>query len=117
MTDRLATIHRRQRRDIRLLYATLSDAVENAIARQTRQKAGGEAITEADRQAVMREVDAALDVIWGRFPGDPDGAIRQVVLRDTRAARLQPLDAAVREWRKAMPRGLRGLIETEARRG
>ncbi len=109
--DPLGGIVRRQRRDIRLLYRTLADAVRNSMAQHPDPN---RPITEADRVAIMREVDRGLDVIWGTRPGDPNAAIRQITLRDTRAARFRPLDAAIKGWRKAMPRQLRERIEQEA---
>lgn len=112
MTDRdpLGSIHRRQRRDIDLLYATLAVAVSNAVA----DMPGDQLLTSLHRDAILREVDAGLNVIWGRYPGDPDAAIHQVVVRDTGAARFGPLDAAVQDWRKAMDKDLLALIDEEA---
>lgn len=113
MTDPLRTLDQRQRRDIRALYTTLADAVENAVTRQLRTGDGSRPITEADRQAIMREVDHGLDVLWGHERG-ADSAIRQIVTRDTRAARLQPLNDAVRRWKNAMGRRLWERVRQEA---
>jgi hypothetical protein len=113
MSDPLRAIVARQRRDVSLLHDVLADAIENAVRRHT---APGQPITHLDRLHIMREVDAALDVIYGRAPGDSDAALRDVVLRDTRAARLLPLDEAVKEWRSAMPTSLRERVEADARR-
>lgn len=112
MTDRspLAPILRRQRRDVRLLYRAFADAIGNAVDRLPGDH--DRPLTEADRQVIMREVDAALDVLWGR-----DGAIGHIVTRDTRTARLLPLEGAVRRWKRAMPRSLRERVEQEARGG
>lgn len=115
MTDRspLAGIVHRQRRDIRLLYRTLADSIRNATAQHPNPD---RPITEADRLAIMREVDRGLDVIWGAHKGDPNAAIRQITIRDTRAARYRPLDEAIKVWRQALPRQLRQRIEKEAQR-
>jgi len=112
MTDRdpLRAIARRQRRDIGQLFTTLSDAIANATARMD----GDAPMTERDRAAIMREVDAGLDVIFGAYRGDERGALRQLILRDTRAARYEPLDTAVSAWRSEMPRRLRELVEDAA---
>lgn len=113
MTDRdpLATIIRRQRRDVRLLYRTLADSVRAAVGRED---APQRAVTEADRVRIMRAVDEGLGVIWGRYHGDEDAAMRHIILRDTAAARYRPLDAAVRDWRRALPATVRERIEEEA---
>ena len=114
MTDRSPVdgLMRRQRRDIRLLYRTLGDAVRNAV---TSAGAPDRVITEADRAAIMREVDRGLDAIWGNAPGS-DSAMRRIVVRDTQAARFRSLERAVGDWRRALPRALRARIEEEAHR-
>lgn len=112
-TDPLAGVFRRQRRDIRLLYRTFADAIRNTEARDGNPD---RPITEADRVAIMREVDAGLNVVWGAYRGDPNAAVRQITLRDTRAAHYRPLDMAIKDWRQALPRSLRMRIEEEARR-
>lgn len=119
MTDRdpLRPILRRQASDTNVLYRTLGDALENAIARQTRQDAPGAMITERDRAIIMREVSRGLDIVWGAHRNDPNAAIRTVVLRDTTAARFAPLDEAVRAWRERMSRELRRRVEEGAQRG
>jgi len=108
MTDALTSIARRQRQDINILYATLSDAIDNAVARHATP---GQQMTETVRRQIMAEIDRSLDVIYGRYPGDERAAIRAIVIRDTRLARLAPLDVAVRRWRKAMPNDLRTRVE------
>lgn len=112
MTDRdpLRAIQQRQRRDIFGLYRTLDDAIQNAVDRLPGER--DRPITEADRVAIMREVDRSLGVLWGA-----GGAVEQIVTRDTRAARLVPLEAAVRRWKRAVPRSLWERIEGEARDG
>ena len=115
MSDPLRTIERQQRRDIRLLYTVMADAIESAATRQKRQKASGAPITEADRSAIMREVDDALAAIWGRFRGDPDAEKRRIGLREAHAAQLVPLDDAVKRLRKVLPRSVMQRIEAEAR--
>jgi len=111
MTDRdpLRAIARRQRRDIGLLFTTLGDAIENATARRD----GDAPMTERDRAAIMREVDAGLDIVFGAYRGG-ESALKDIILRDTRAARYEPLDAAVSAWRSEMPRRLRELVEDAA---
>lgn len=113
MSDRdpLSSIVRRQRRDIRLLYRTFADSVRNAVAQHPDPD---RPITEADRVAIMHEVDAGLDVIWGAYPGDPNAAVRQITVRDTRAVRFRALDTAIKDWRRALPPPLRERIEQEA---
>jgi hypothetical protein len=110
MTDPLRVIERRQQRDIDLLYATLGDAIRNAVA----DVSSDQVFTTMHRDAILREVDAGLSVIWGHYPGDPDAALRQIVQRDTRAARFGPLDDSVRRWRKAMDADLLSRVEDEA---
>lgn len=107
--DALATIQRQQRRDITLLYRTLADAIRNVVPAD-----GDRPVTQQDRAAIMREVDRSLDVIFGRYPGDPNAALRTVVIRDTNRARLQPLDAAVREIRRALPVEIVDAFERDA---
>lgn len=114
MSDPLQPILTRQRRDVALLFETLGDAIANALVRAG---ATNQPMTPGTYRTVMQEVDAGLDVIFGRFPGDPNAAVRQVVVRDSRLARLQPLDAAVRRWQGAMTLALRSRVEEEARRG
>jgi hypothetical protein len=111
MTDPLRTVDQRQRRDVRMLYRTLADAIGNAVDRLPGER--DRPVTEADRAAIMREVDAGLDVIWGQKRG-AESAVRTIVTRDTRAARLKPLDAAVTAWRRAMPQQLWARVKQEA---
>jgi len=110
--DPLRAIARRQRRDITTLFQTLGDALENATARMD----GDAPMTERDRAAIMREVDAGLDVIFGDRPG-ADSALKDIILRDTRAARYEPLDATVRAWRSEMPDALKRRIEDDVLEG
>jgi hypothetical protein len=53
-------------------------------------------------------------VIFGRFEGDPDAALRVLVIRDADLARLLPLDEAVQSIRNALPVELLTLVESEA---
>lgn len=110
MTNPLAPIQRRQRQDIALLFETLGDAISNAVAHASAPDA---AMSAADRLRIMGEVDIALAAIWGHAEGG-ESAIRDIVLRDTQLARLAPLDAAVKQWRKVLPSDLRARIEMEA---
>jgi hypothetical protein len=114
MSDPLAPLVRRQRRDINTLFGTLADAMENAFARHTTP---GQPVTNTDRVRIMADVDRALDVIYGNRPNDPEAALWTVVVRDTRAARFRPLDAAVKRWKGAMTSALRARVEREAQRG
>lgn len=110
MSDRLRTIEQRQRRDVRLLYTTLGDAIENAFARHTTP---GVPITTLDRLRIMADVDRSLAVIYGPQRGI-DGALTEIVVRDTTAARFEPLDVAVNQWKASTTRTLRDRIEAEA---
>jgi hypothetical protein len=111
-SDPLSPIARRQTADVNLLYRTLTDALAVSLERSTQP---GGLLTAAGKAAIMREIDHSLDVIFGRYQGDPDAALRTIVERDTALARLAPLDEAVQEMRKAMPKDLRDLVESEAR--
>lgn len=113
ITDHLRTIEQRQRRDVRLLYSTLGDAITNAFARHTTP---GMPITMLDRLRIMADVDRSLAVIYGPQKGI-DGALIEIVVRDTTAARFEPLDAAVSTWRDVMSRTLRERVESEAKLG
>jgi hypothetical protein len=104
-----ATIARRQDGDINLLFRTLAGAIGNAAA----DLPGDEPMTSVQSADILRAVDRGLDVIFGAYPGDPDGALRIVVLRDTALARFGPLDAAVQDLRRAMPKDLRELVDAE----
>jgi hypothetical protein len=117
VTDPLAPLVRRQRRDINTLFAVLADSLNNAVHRLLQGQDGQRVITEADRIAMMRHIDRDLDIIWGARPDDPDAAVRQIVVRDTRVARFRPLDAAVKRWRRVMTPALQERVEREARRG
>lgn len=111
MSERLRIIEQRQRRDVRLLYATLGDAIENAFARHTTP---GMPITTLDRLRIMADVDRSLAIIYGRYNGDPVSALTEIVVRDTTAARFEPLDVAVNQWKASTTRTLRDRIEAEA---
>jgi hypothetical protein len=113
MSDLLRIIEQRQRRDVRLLYATLGDAITNAFARHT---TSGTPITTLDRLRIMADIDRSLAVIYGPQRGI-DGALTEIVTRDATAARFEPLDAAVKQWRGVMSRTLRERVESEARSG
>lgn len=115
MSDPLRILEQRQRRDVRLLYSVLSDSLANTLDRQLRGQNGGRPITEVDRRAIMRHVDRGLAVIYGPQKGI-DGALTEIVVRDARAARFEPLDTAVSTWKKAMGRTLGERVESEARR-
>lgn len=111
MTDPLVPIARRQRQDITLLFMTLADGIANAAAQSP--DADG-AMTGADQARIIAEVERGLDVIFGRRRGDDEAALRTIVIRDTRLARLAPLDTSVKKWRKAMGPELRARVEAEA---
>lgn len=64
----------------------------------------------------MRHVDRGLAVIYGRYNGDPDSALTEIVVRDATAARFEPLDVSVTRWRAVMSRTLRERVESEAKR-
>lgn len=108
--DPLAPIERQQQRDINLLYRTLADSIRNAAA----DLPTDQPLTSADAARITAAIDEGLDVIHGRFEGDPDAALRALVLRDADLARLLPLDEAVKEYRAAMPAELLDLVEGEA---
>jgi hypothetical protein len=111
VTDSLTPVARRQDADIALLFRTLAVAIAHAGADLT----GDDLITTGQSADILRAVDRGLDVIFGAYPGDPYGALRTVVVRDTALARFGPLDAAVRGLRRAMPKELRDLVDAEVR--
>lgn len=113
-TTPLRIIEQRQRRDVRILYTTLSDSIENAFARHTTH---GRPIATLDRLRIMADVDRSLAVIYGRYHGDLDSALTEIVVRDATAARFEPLDLSVTRWRAVMSRTLRERVEAEARNG
>jgi hypothetical protein len=111
-TDPLAPIERRQQRDISLLYRTLADSIRNAVA----DLPADQLATGADTGPILQAVEEGLDVIYGRFEGDQDAALRALVLRDADQARLLPLDEAVQGIRDALPAELLDLVDREAGR-
>jgi hypothetical protein len=113
MSERLRIIEQRQRRDVRLLFSVLGDSIENAFARHTTP---GRPIMTLDRLRIMAEVDRSLAMIYGRYNGDPDAALTEIVVRDATAARFELLDASVTRWRAVMSLTLRERVEAEANR-
>ncbi len=111
-SNHLHAIEQHQRRDVRLLYSTLGDAITNAFARHTTP---GMPITTLDRLRIMADVDRSLAVIYGSQRGI-DGALTEIVVRDATAARFKPLDLSVTRWRAVMSRTLRERVESEANR-
>ena len=112
--DPLAPTLARQRRDVTLLYATLADAIELSFARHATPD---RPLTWDARSRILAEIGASLDVIYGRFRGDRDAALLEIIRRDTAEARFRPLDDAVRLWRREMPDALRDRVEADAGRG
>jgi hypothetical protein len=77
-------------REIDALYRALRDAVAQAIEAQP-----GETLTATGRAAAMAEVDRALEPIYGRFRGDEEAALLQLVVRRQRRARAAA-------WRRSL---------------
>lgn len=100
-----------QRREVNRMFASLADGVRNATDRLPADTP----VTPAHRAAILAEVDTGLDAIFGRYPGDEASELRRIIVRDTDAARLAPLDAAVRQWRGAMTPALRAKVDAEAK--
>jgi hypothetical protein len=109
MSDPLAPIERRQQRDINLLYRTLADSIRNAAADLSADRL----VTGADTGPILQALEEGLDVIYGRFEGDLDAALRALVIREADQARLLPLDEAVQGIRAALPAELLDLMDHE----
>lgn len=69
-------------REISRLFRSL----QNAVGASVRRHGGEQALGAAGYTAVMRDVDAALDLVYGRYNGDPDAELASIVeLRANRA--------------------------------
>lgn len=114
-TEERAELDRIQRQaavEIARLFRPLADAVPELIRREAVTGHNGEPrIDQIGRIRIMHAVDAYLDEIFGRFPGDAS-ALEDVIVRWANVARAQPVRRAVADIRRRAGRSL-----TEAMRG
>jgi hypothetical protein len=74
-------------REIDALYRGLQKAVGESI----RRHGEGGTLGAAGYVAVMRDVDAALEAVYGRYRGDADAALGLTVTRRATRARVAAL--------------------------
>jgi hypothetical protein len=95
-------------REIDAMWAPLAPTLRRSIERHAQDGK----ITHIARRAILRDVDAILDQVFGRQRGD-HSVIGELVVRQANQARFKPVEAAVqdiRDWLKDEPL-LRSRIE------
>lgn len=99
--------------DITRLFRPLSRAVERSLRRHGAQYG----MTALTYQLVMRDVDRALDAVFGRYRGDPASPLLQLVVNRCREGRawVWGRHAAMARSRLRGQGRLLEMIEEEAR--
>jgi hypothetical protein len=85
--------------DISKLFLPLSHAVGDSV-----QRHAGEAMTPLARVLILRDVDAALASVRGRFPGDREAPLYRLVVRRCLEGRALVFRRAVEDFRRKLRR-------------
>jgi hypothetical protein len=112
-TDERAELDRIQRqaaREIAALFRPLAEALPELVRRETEN--GTRPLTEVARIRIMYAVDAYLDAIYGRFPGDAS-ALEDIIVHWANVARSRPVRRAVADLRRRAGQRLAEAMEGE----
>lgn len=113
MSDPRADLHRvkmRAEADIDAVFRPASAAVRASVERNAVMMPDGPRITPGAYTAIMRDVDAILDGLFGRAPG-ADSPVMRIVAGRAQEARFVPVKRAVAQIRAEVGGELRRRME------